>query len=125
MGKNGEIIDCRTIHDSYFADPDDCRFFYHCSDWAGLERKSCGTLFFHPQKRVCDWPNIVRRIRHDCPADHELPPLPATKGIDDILNIEKPDSIEVETEPPVVVGALKDGSGGYVRFVPEPNNRFR
>ena len=55
------MIDCRTEHNSYFADPDDCRMFYHCSDWAGLEHKSCGALFFHPQKRVCDWPRIVRR----------------------------------------------------------------
>ena len=55
------MIDCRTMHNSYFADPDDCRMFYHCSDWAGLEHKSCGALFFHPQKRVCDWPRIVRR----------------------------------------------------------------
>lgn len=61
MGRFNAVIDCRTEHDSYFADPDDCRMFYHCSDWAGLEHKSCGALFFHPQKKVCDWPRIVRR----------------------------------------------------------------
>ena len=61
VGRRRSVIDCRTMHNSYFADPDDCRMFYHCSDWAGLEHKSCGALFFHPQKRVCDWPRIVRR----------------------------------------------------------------
>ena len=69
MGRESVVIDCRTVHDSYFADPDDCRMFYHCSDWAGLEHKSCGSLYFHPQKRVCDWPYLVRRVRNDCPPE--------------------------------------------------------
>ncbi len=98
------IIDCRTEHDSYFPDPDDCHYFYHCSDWAGLEHKHCGpALYFHPQKNVCDWPYIVRRVRHDCPpgdtpGHQELP-----------LRVVDIDSKE-ETTP-----AFDDGS--YIRSV--------
>ena len=73
VGRDKVIIDCRTEHDSYFPDPDDCTMFYHCSDWAGLEHKSCGSLYFHPQKNVCDWPYIVRRVRHDCPLSDPEP----------------------------------------------------
>ena len=53
---------------SYFPDPDDCRHFYHCSDWSGLQKKSCGpSLYFNSQTGVCDWPSVVQRIRPECP----------------------------------------------------------
>ncbi len=84
VGRDGVIIDCRTSHDSYFPDPDDCTMFYHCSDWAGLEHKSCGTLYFHPQKNVCDWPYIVRRVRHDCPDSD-----PAPFDVEDLTSSEE------------------------------------
>jgi hypothetical protein len=102
------VIDCRTEHDSYFPDPDDCHMFYHCSDWAGLEHKSCGSLFFHPQKRVCDWPNIVRRVRYDCRTDKEI------------------EEIRVETS--VNAGSDEEGGfddGSFFTFQPERQNRFR
>ena len=105
VGREGVIIDCRTEHDSYFPDPDNCHMFYHCSDWTGLEHKSCGTLFFHPQKRVCDWPYIVRRVRNDCPADQEIPEL----IVEDAATTEE--------------AAFDDGS--VFKFEPEPQNRFR
>lgn len=108
VGREGVIIDCRTQHDSYFPDPDDCRFFYHCSDWTGLERKSCGSLYFHHQKRVCDWPYIVREIRPECPDERNLPPLPKNQVV----------AIET-TEKPI----FDDGS--YIRFEPNPENKFR
>ncbi|TRY77747.1 hypothetical protein TCAL_08993 [Tigriopus californicus] len=108
VGREGVIIDCRTQHDSYFPDPDDCRFFYHCSDWTGLERKSCGSLYFHHQKRVCDWPYIVREIRPECPDERNLPPLPENKVV------------AVETTEKAT---FDDGS--YIRFEPNPENKFR
>jgi len=107
VGRDGVIIDCRTEHDSYFPDPDDCTMFYHCSDWAGLEHKSCGPLYFHPQKNVCDWPSIVRRVRHDCPRNDPDP-----------LRVELITSDEVAEEP-----VFDDGS--YVEFEPKPQNRWR
>ena len=62
------LIDCRVPTVSYFPDPDDCRHFYHCSDWSGLQKKSCGpSLYFNSQTGVCDWPSVVQRIRPECP----------------------------------------------------------
>ena len=44
------VIDCRRPTAAYFPDPEDCRNFYHCSDWTGLQKKSCGnSLYFNPQ----------------------------------------------------------------------------
>ena len=63
---DGNVIDCRRPTLAYFPDPDDCRNFYHCSDWTGLQKKSCGNLFFNPQTGVCDWPATVRRLRPEC-----------------------------------------------------------
>ena len=61
------LIDCRVPTVSYFPDPDDCRHFYHCSDWSGLQKKSCGpALYFNSQTGVCDWPSVVQRIRPEC-----------------------------------------------------------
>ena len=61
------LIDCRVPTVSYFPDPDDCRHFYHCSDWSGLQKKSCGpALYFNSQTGVCDWPSGVQRIRPEC-----------------------------------------------------------
>ena len=61
---------------AYFPDPDDCRNFYHCSDWTGLQKKSCGNLYFNPETGVCDWPNTVRAKRPECPEPHSLRPQP-------------------------------------------------
>ena len=61
------IIDCRRPTAAYFPDPHDCRNFFHCSDWTGLQKKSCGNLYFNPETGVCDWPNIVRQKRPECP----------------------------------------------------------
>ena len=75
----GTLIDCREPHGSYFPDPEDCRHFYHCSDWSGLQKKSCGShLYFNSQTGVCDWPSVVRRMRPECPdpnalEEHESP----------------------------------------------------
>ena len=69
----GTLIDCRVPTISYFPDPDDCRHFYHCSDWSGLQKKSCGShLYFNAKTGVCDWPSVVRRMRPECPEPHEL-----------------------------------------------------
>ena len=69
----GTLIDCREPHGSYFPDPQDCRHFYHCSDWSGLQKKSCGShLYFNAQTGVCDWPSVVRRMRPECPEPEEL-----------------------------------------------------
>merc|ERR1712008_543727 len=66
-------IDCREPHGSYFPDPEDCRHFYHCSDWSGLQKKSCGShLYFNSQTGVCDWPSVVRRVRPECPDPEAL-----------------------------------------------------
>ena len=69
----GTLIDCREPHGSYFPDPEDCRHFYHCSDWSGLQKKSCGShLYFNSQTGVCDWPSVVRRVRPECPDPNAL-----------------------------------------------------
>ena len=69
----GTLIDCREPHGSYFPDPEDCRHFYHCSDWSGLQKKSCGShLYFNAQTGVCDWPSVVRRARPECPDPNAL-----------------------------------------------------
>ena len=118
MGRDGVIIDCRTEHDSYFPDPDNCNFFYHCSDWAGLEHKSCGTLYFHPQKKVCDWPYIVRKVRFDCPSEDSIPHSHGDIIVTDIEQVVVDDGHYQDRQP-----QFDDGS--YIQFEPEPQNRFR
>ena len=59
--QGGILIDCRVPTLAYYPDPNDCRHFYHCSDWSGLQKKSCGShLYFNTQTGVCDWPSVVR-----------------------------------------------------------------
>ena len=74
---NGKfIIDCRRPTAAYFPDPEDCRNFYHCSDWTGLEKKSCGSsLYFNPETQVCDWPHNVIAARPECPTLEDLEPI--------------------------------------------------
>ncbi len=88
--------------------------FYHCSDWAGLEHKSCGSLFFHPQKRVCDWPYIVKRIRPECEGDNLQ-----RFQLEIVKTVDTPEEA-LETLP-----GAPTNDGSYVRFKPEPHNRFR
>ena len=40
----GTLIDCREPHGSYFPDPEDCRHFYHCSDWSGLQKNHVAVI---------------------------------------------------------------------------------
>lgn len=120
VGEERVIIDCRTEHDSYFMDPDDCSMFYHCSDWTGLEHKSCGALYFHPQKRVCDWPHIVRRVRFDCPAEDPVDPAAAAGDIVVYDEDEFPAAAGGDAEE---LPAFDDGS--VFKFEPEPQNKFR
>ena len=77
---DGNVIDCRRPVLAYFPDPDDCRNFYHCSDWTGLQKKSCGNLFFNPQTGVCDWPSTVSRLRPEC-ANVDLTVTPPVTNI--------------------------------------------
>ena len=77
---SGTFIDCRVPNLAYYPDPEDCRNFYHCSDWSGLQKKSCGShLYFNDKTGVCDWPSVVQRSRPECAdlatlQEHQIPP---------------------------------------------------
>ena len=102
------IIDCKRPTAAYLPDPEDCRNFYHCSDWTGLRKKSCGgELYFNPQTEVCDWPNTVRSFRPECPEIGTLPPIE-----------EHPKAFQ--SFPPVIAD-----SPAALRFVPLSTNPVR
>jgi len=98
------VIDCRRPTAAYFPDPEDCRNFYHCSDWTGLQKKSCGnSLYFNPQTQVCDWPNHVRAIRPECPSleslTHQEKAPKAFQSIDNIQDVAALRFVPLSTNP--------------------------
>ena len=129
----GTLIDCRQPHGSYFPDPEDCRHFYHCSDWSGLQKKSCGShLYFNAQTGVCDWPSVVRRMRPECPdpnalEEHESPRahqpiVPGKAGTLTKVQFPKttsstgPESVEPATTPTPVPRRARPSVGVPARF---------
>jgi len=109
------VIDCRRPVLAYFPDPDDCRNFYHCSEWTGLQKKSCGNLYFNPETGVCDWPSIVRILRPECPSkDVVQPPIINVPQAFQALTTEERDTLKIIQ--------LKTNNNDQVRFSEPPGN---
>lgn len=112
------VIDCRRPVLAYFPDPDDCRNFYHCSDWTGLQKKSCGNLYFNPETGVCDWPSIVRILRPECPSKDVVQPP--------IINVPQAfQALTTEERETLKIIQLNTNNNNQVRFPEPPENPRR